>query len=299
VTTTPAKPQTPPQTLIDYLQATTEHFRKHGIDSPRLEAEMLLAHVLGVPRIQLYVRFEQPLKQDEVDRFRELVKRRGRHEPVQYILGRREFWSLDLAVERGVLIPRPDTEVLVEEALAWLEERKLEAPAIAEVGVGSGAIAISLLSEVAGARVVAGDIAETPIAVARRNAEAHGVAERLTLVLGDGLTALSTHGPFDLVVSNPPYIREEDLRRLPPHIKNWEPPEALVSGADGLDCIREIIAALGPATLNAGGALMLEIGDERQADVLTGLLAPRFAAVRVRKDYGGLVRAMIATGFVA
>lgn len=292
MTTTPARPQT----LIDYLQATTEHFRKHGIDSPRLEAEMLLAHVLGVPRIQLYVRFEQPLKPDEIDRFRELVKRRGRHEPVQYILGKREFWSLDLAVERGVLIPRPDTEVLVEEALAWLKEKS--EPNIAEVGVGSGAIAISILSEVKGARVVAGDIAETPLAVAKKNAETHGVAERLTLVRGDGLDALASHGPFDLVVSNPPYIREEDMRRLPPHIKNWEPPEALVSGADGLDCIRGILAALGPATLVVGGALMLEIGDERQAEVLTGMLAPRFGAVRVRKDYGGLVRAMIATGFV-
>lgn len=295
--TTPARPQT----LIDYLQATTEHFKKYGIDSPRLEAEMLLAHVLGVPRIQLYVRFEQPLKPDEVDRFRELVKRRGRHEPVQYILGKREFWSLDLAVERGVLIPRPDTEVLVEEALAWLKERGSAAqnpPKIAEVGVGSGAIAISILSEVKSATVVAGDIAETPVAVAKKNAEAHGVAERLTVVHGDGLLALAGHGPFDLVVSNPPYIREEDMRRLPPHIKNWEPPEALVSGVDGLDCIRGIIAALGPETLGVGGALMLEIGDERQADVLTGMLAPRFSLVRVRKDYGGLVRAMIATGFV-
>lgn len=287
-----------PQTLIDYLQATTEHFRKHGIDSPRLEAEMLLAHVLGIPRIQLYVRFEQPLKPDEIDRFRELVKRRGRHEPVQYILGKREFWSLEFAVERGVLIPRPDTEVLVEEALAWVKETGKTSPKIAEVGVGSGAIAISILSEVEGATVVAGDIAETPLVVAKKNAATHGVADRLTLVHGDGLAALSAHGPFDLVVSNPPYIREEDMRRLPPHIKNWEPPEALVSGADGLDCIRGILAALGPATLVVGGALMLEIGDERQAEVLVGMLAPRFSAVRVRKDYGGLVRAMIATGFV-
>jgi release factor glutamine methyltransferase len=294
VTTTPTRPQT----LIDYLQATTELFRKHGIDSPRLEAEMLLAHVLGIPRIQLYVRFEQPLKPDEIDRFRELVKRRGRHEPVQYILGKREFWSLELAVERGVLIPRPDTEVLVEEALAWLKEQGKAEPKIAEVGVGSGAIAISLLSEVKGATVVAGDIAEVPLVVAKKNAETHGVAERLTLVRGDGLSALSGHGPFDLVVSNPPYIREEDMRRLPPHIKSWEPPEALVSGADGLDCIRGILAALGPETLVAGGALMLEIGDERQAEVLVGMLAPRFSSVRVRKDYGGLVRAMIATGFV-
>lgn len=289
--------QARPQTLIDYLQATTEHFRKHGIDSPRLEAEMLLAHVLGIPRIQLYVRFEQPLKPDEIDRFRELVKRRGRHEPVQYILGKREFWSLELAVERGVLIPRPDTEVLIEEALAWVKETGKTAPKIAEVGVGSGAIAISLLSEVEGATVVAGDIAETPLVVAKKNAETHGVAARLTLVRGDGLAALASHGPFELVVSNPPYIREEDMRRLPPHIKNWEPPEALVSGADGLDCIRGILAALGPATLVVGGALMLEIGDERQAEVLTGMLAPRFSSVRVRKDYGGLVRAMIATGF--
>lgn len=291
MTTTPARPQT----ILDYLTATTEHFRKHGIDAPRLEAEMLLAHVLGIARIQLYVRFEQPLKQSEVDAFREMVKRRGRHEPVQYILGKREFWSLDFAVEQGVLIPRPDTEVLIEETLALL--KSAAAPKVAEVGVGSGAIAISLLSELAGATVVASDIAEVPLRVAQKNAETHKVHDRLTLVAGSGLAALKSHGPFDLVVSNPPYIRAADMRSLAPHIRQWEPAEALVSGEDGLDCIREILGALSPATLVAGGAMILEIGDERQAQTLTEVMTPKFEFVRVRKDYGGLVRAMVATGY--
>lgn len=284
-----------PRTLLDYLQTTTKYFRDNGVEAPRLEAEMLLAHVLGIPRIQLYVRFEQPLGEAEVAAYRELVKRRRQHEPVQYILGRREFWSLDFQVERGVLIPRADTEVLVEEALAIL--KGVAAPRIGEVGVGSGAISVSLLKELEAASGWACDIAEVPLAVAGRNAAAHGVARRLTLVHGDGVAAIAPGGPFDLLVSNPPYVREADVRRLPPHIKSWEPMEALVSGADGLDCLRAIAAGLSEAVVKTGGAVVLEIGDEPQAREVSAWLAPRFEAVRVRKDYAGGERAVVATGF--
>jgi release factor glutamine methyltransferase len=283
------------KTILEILTLTTELFKKHKIDSPRLEAEMLLAEVLKVPRIQLYVRFDQPLKAAEVDAYRELVRRRGRHEPVQYILGRREFWSLDLQVEKGVLIPRPDTECLVEEALAFA---KLRPPTrIAEVGVGSGAISIALATELPEVLVFACDIAEVPLRVAQQNAETHKVADRLTLVHGAGLQALAAHGPFDLIVSNPPYIRRDDYERLPLHIRAWEPAEALVSGDDGLDCIRSLLADLTPAFLTLGGAFFLEIGDSEQALALSARLAPQFEAVRVRKDYTGLDRVVVALGF--
>lgn len=285
----------PSRTVLELLTLTTEHFKRNKVDAPRLEAELLLAHVLKIPRIQLYVRFDQPLKPEEVDAFRELVRRRGRHEPVHYILGRREFWSLELHVERGVLIPRPDTECLVEEALALSKAHPLTRAA--EVGVGSGAIAIALLTELPGLTVHASDIAETPLRVARVNAERHRVAERLHLAHGAGLAPLAAAGPFDLIVSNPPYIRRADYSRLEPHIREWEPAEALVSGDDGLDCIRALLAELGPATLAPGGALLLEIGDADQANILSARLAPTFSEVRVRKDYAGHERVVVALGY--
>jgi len=157
------------KTVLQLITVTTQLFAKHNVDSPRLEAELLLAHVLGVERIQLYVRFDQPLAEVEIARFRELVKRRGRHEPVHYILGHREFWSIDLQVERGVLIPRPDTECLVEEAVAHCRAHP-DATLVADVGTGSGAIAIALAKELPTLTVVAGDLAEVPLRGAADNA---------------------------------------------------------------------------------------------------------------------------------
>jgi release factor glutamine methyltransferase len=292
----PATPAAPPtRTVLELLTLTTEFFKRNKVEGPRLEAELLLAHVLRIPRIQLYVRFDQPLEPDEVDAFRELVRRRGRHEPVHYILGRREFWSLELHVERGVLIPRPDTECLVEEALALSAVHPHTRAA--EVGIGSGAIAVALLTELPGLTVHASDIAETPLRVSRLNAERHRVADRLHLVQGAGLGPLADAGPFDLVVSNPPYIRRADYDRLEPHIREWEPAEALVSGDDGLDCIRALLAELSPKTLAPGGALLLEIGDAEQAAFIAARLTPTFAEVRVRKDYAGHERVVVARGY--
>jgi len=295
----PAEVARPKHTVLDLLDKTTQLFRKNNLESPRLEAEMLLAHVLGVPRIQLYVRFDQPVSPAEVDAYRAFVQRRGRHEPVHYILGHREFWSLDLDVERGVLIPRPDTECLVEEAVALAP--KLTRPdhplVIADLGTGTGAVAIALATELEHARVFAGDLAETPVRVATANASKHGVAQRVTVVHGQGLLPLveAAGAPFDLIVSNPPYITEAEFPNLDRHIREWEPREALVAGADGLDVYRAIVSELGQA-LREGGALALEIGDT-QAVSVSALVSSRFAETKVRRDYAGLPRVVVATGF--
>jgi len=292
----PQAPPARPRTVIELIGATTELFRKHRVESPRLEAELLLASVLGIERIQLYVRFDQPLAEDEVARYRELVKRRGRHEPVHYILGRREFWSLDLAVERGVLIPRPDTECLVEEVLAHLGPTP-PALRVADVGTGSGAIAIALAKERPTLDVWAGDLAEIPVRVAAENARRHGVEGRVHVVRADLLAGLAAAagGPFDLVASNPPYVSEDELATLEPHVRESEPREALVGGADGLEVIRRLVGELDRG-LVPGGALFIEIGSE-QGEAVRALVAPRFEEVRVRRDYAALDRVVVAVKF--
>jgi len=291
-------------TVLSILQWTTGFFEKQGIDSPRLDAEHLLAHMLGLERIQLYVQFERPLDPSERQVFRELVKRRAAGEPVQYIVGEWEFWSLPFAVRPGVLIPRGDTEVLVEEALGIarsLAGDDGQGLRIGDVGTGSGAIAVALAHELSGATVWADDIADVPLAVAPQNAEANGVSERVTILRGAGLSPLlraSGGGPLDLVCSNPPYIRAADHAGLMREVRDWEPAEALVSGADGLDVIRRLVDEVAhPGALRPDGAVLLEIGDAEQADTVAGWLGARgFTGVRVRDDYGGRPRVVIARG---
>ncbi|TNF24101.1 MAG: peptide chain release factor N(5)-glutamine methyltransferase [Deltaproteobacteria bacterium] len=289
-------------TVLDILKWTTGFFEKLGIDSPRLTAELLLAHVLGLARIQLYVQFERPLDPIERQTYRELVKRRAAGEPVQYILGDQEFWSLSFVVRPGVLVPRADTEVLVEEAVAIARElagREGEGLRIADVGTGSGAIAVALAHELPAAALWADDIADVPLEVAPQNAAAAGVGERVTVLRGAGLTPLlSAAGPFDVVCSNPPYIRAGDLAGLMREVRDWEPLEALVSGADGLDVLRVLVDEVTrPGALRPDGAVLFEIGDGPQAETVGGWLAARgFTGVRVRKDYGGRPRVVIARG---
>ena len=296
-------------TLLQILKWTTGFFEKQGIGSPRLDAELLLAHVLGLERIQLYVQFDRPLVPAERHAYRELVKRRASGEPVQYILGTQEFWSIAFAVRRGVLVPRPDTEVLVEEALAiarTLAGQAGDGLRIADVGTGTGAIAVAIASELPGAAVWAGDIAAVPLALAPENARTAGVGDRVTVCPGAGLAPLvvaAGGGPFDLVCSNPPYIREGELAGLMREVRDWEPREALAAGADGLDVLRILVDEVArPGALRPDGAVLFEIGDGAQADVVGAWLTARgLRGVRVRNDYAGRPRVVIARGpgFVA
>ncbi len=248
-------------TVLDLIDWTKGYFADKGIDSPRLDAELLLARVLGLDRMGLYLNFDRPLTQAELDAFRELVKQRGRRVPVKYLLGVCEFMSLEFEVGPGVLIPRPESEHLVERAAAILRERDCGEAALAyDVGAGTGCLAVALAEAAPGARVIASDISEEALAFARRNIERRGLADRVLLRRGDLLDAFASDEPADVILSNPPYVAESEWAGLQPEIVRYEPRVALVAGEDGLDCIRRLIADA-PARLKPGGTLLCEIGD--------------------------------------
>jgi release factor glutamine methyltransferase len=274
-------------TILEVLQWTTARFQERGLPSPRLDAELLAAHAFGLNRVQLYTQFDRPLLPPELAALRELVKRRQAGEAVAYLTGHKEFWSLDLVVDARVLIPRPDTETAVDEALERLKERGGEAPArIADVGTGSGAIALALAKTRPEAAVFAVDVSPDALAVARANAER--LALPVTFLEGDLATPLRALEPFDLIVANLPYVRAGDIAGLAVEVRG-EPRLALDGGADGLDLVRRFVAAA-PAVLAPGGALVLEIG-EGQASETAGLCrAAGLEDVRVRADLGGIER---------
>jgi release factor glutamine methyltransferase len=257
----PPAPADAEWTVGRLLTWTTAWLGRQGSESPRLDAEVLLAHVRGCPRIALYTAFDTPVAEAERTTFRELVKRRAAGEPVAYLVGSREFFSLPLAVTAAVLVPRPETEGLVVRALDLCRGR--EDPAaevrIADVGTGSGAIAVAIATRLPVARIVATDLSAAALAVARRNVERHGVGGRVELVECDLLDDPRAGGPFDLVVSNPPYVRDDEFDALPRDVRLHEPRSALVAGPTGA----EVIGRLAPAAaerLVPGGWLLVEIG---------------------------------------
>jgi release factor glutamine methyltransferase len=262
--------------LGDVLRRASEHLDKTS-ETGRLDAELLLAHTLGRHRIELYTDFDRPLRSHELDAYRELVARRARHEPVAYILGEWGFRRLTLNVDRRALIPRPETEIVVERALTHL--RGVEQPAVLDVGTGTGAIALAIADEHPGARVTGTDVSNDALALARENAARTGLT--LELEPHDLFDELPD-GPWDLVVSNPPYVDPDDRATLQPEVRDWEPPEALFG--------REAVAAVAggaAAVLADGGALVLEVGDG-QASATTELLsALGYVDVRATPDLAG------------
>jgi len=273
-------------TVLDVVRWTTARFAERGLGTPRLDAELLVAHVLSMPRLQLYVQFERVMTPEELAALRDMIKRRQAGESIAYLTGRKEFWKFELHVDARVLVPRPDTETLVEEALARLRAPG-DAPArIADVGTGSGALAITLAKVRAGATVFAVDVSPGALEVARANAERLGAA--VTFVEGDLGAPLAVHAPFTLIVANLPYIPTAEIASLPADVRT-EPALALDGGADGLDLVRRLVAEAS-GLLAAGGALALEIGDG-QAEPTRGLLqAARFTDVQIRKDLAGIER---------
>jgi release factor glutamine methyltransferase len=279
-------------TILDVIKWTTARFEGRGIETPRLDAEILTAHTLGVSRVQLYVQFERMLTPDELGVMRELVKRRQAGQSVAYVIGKKEFWGLELAVDRRVLVPRPDTETLVDESLARVGRAPPAAaaegpgPRIADVGTGSGAIAVTLARARPDATVLATDISADALEVARANAQRHAVA--ITFLEGDLGAPLGPHAPFDLIVANLPYIRSDEIPALPPEVRA-EPALALDGGADGLALVRALIAQA-PALLSPGGALALEVGAGQARETAGLLQAAGFADLRVRRDLGEIER---------
>jgi release factor glutamine methyltransferase len=273
------------------LRRTTQDLTACGSPSPRLDAEVLLMQFLKTDRLQLCAHSEKNLTETEVAGYSQWVARRRRGEPVAYIVGEKEFWSLIFQVNPEVLIPRPETECLIEEVTGCLG-RGTDEPRIIDIGTGSGVIGVVLAREIPAARVVATDISEGALEVARRNAIRHGVADRMEFLLGDLYAAAA--GTFDIVVSNPPYIPDDAYLLLPEGIRAFEPRQALIAGPDGAAFHRRIIRE-GANRLKAGGWFFLEIGDG-QKGLVEALFreAGFYATIGFRRDYGGIERVAVA-----
>jgi release factor glutamine methyltransferase len=264
-------------TIGDVLRRSTDHLAGRGTADPRLHAERLVAHALGMERVELYMHLDRPLSSAELDDARALVARRATGEPLQYVLGEWGFRRLTLRVDRRALIPRPETETVVERCLALLDDA--EAPRVLDVGTGSGAIALAIAAECPGARVTAIDVSEDALALARENASHTGIA--VELLRHDLFTGLPGDG-WDLVVSNPPYVRDDELASLARDVVDWEPDVALVDRGQTEALVRDAARAL-----RRGGALVLEAHEQGAARVAALLAAQGYADVRVTSDLAG------------
>jgi release factor glutamine methyltransferase len=282
-------------TIGRLLQWTADYLKQHGSESPRLEAEVLLAHARKCQRIELYTSFADPADDELRTRFRELVRRRAEGMPVAYLVGHREFYSLDFRVTPDVLIPRPETEFLVLTALDRMKERSADAPiAVADVGTGSGIVAICIARQSARAKVTAIDISPAALAVARDNAQRQGVAERVEFIEGDLFAGVPATQAFDLVVSNPPYISTAEMAELPREVRAYEPELALAAGDSGTSVIERLIPQAAER-LNTGGSILLEISPMLQQRVELLLAADkRLELGATVKDLAGLPRVVQA-----
>ncbi|MBU6399805.1 MAG: peptide chain release factor N(5)-glutamine methyltransferase [Verrucomicrobia bacterium] len=284
-------------TVLEVIQRSAEYLAKRGVDSPRLQAELLLAHVLRIPRLELYLRFERVLSNAELQALRDLVKRRGARIPLQHLLGSVSFCGLALAVNPSVLIPRPETELLAEQAWRFLARLTAEtgaAPAALDFGTGSGCLAITLAVNCPGVRVTALDLSLEALAVARLNASSQGVSDQLDFLHGDGFAALPEGRQFNLIVTNPPYIPRAEIARLQPEVRDHDPRLALDGGEDGLDFFRRL-AAEAPRFLRPDGRLLAEFGDG-QAERVAGLFAGGcWKLDRVEPDLTGRPRFLLAS----
>jgi len=280
-------------TVLETIQRSAEFLARKGVESPRLNAELLLAHVLGMPRMQLYLNFERALTAAEVEAMRHAVQRRGHREPVQHIIGTTSFCGLELAVNRHVLIPRPETELLAECGWKYLAGVPPAAATALDWGTGCGCLAIALAAHCPAARVLAVDISPEALEVARQNVARHALAARVQLALGDGFAAVPRQMRFALIVSNPPYIPSAEIQTLAPEVRQFDPPAALDGGPDGLEFIRRLASQAGEF-LSAEGRLMMEFGDG-QADAAAQLFsAPPWTIEAIRTDDNHRPRFIVA-----
>ena len=279
-------------TVLELLRWTTDHFASKGIDTARLDAEILLAHALGTTRMQLYVDFEKPVLPDERAAFRELVRQRaGERIPVSLLLGEKEFWSLSFRVTNEVLTPRPDTETIVQGALDRLPDAD-GAWRVADIGTGSGAIALAIASERPNSHVLATDISEPALKVAASNAELLQLKERVRFEQGSLFEALEGEEPFDLLVSNPPYLARSEAESLPPELAH-EPEVALFGGEDGFEVLRPLVAGA-REVLKPGGHLLVEL-DPKQAEAVAAQCGEAgFSETVALRDLAGSIRVIAA-----
>lgn len=277
-------------TVLEAIQRSSEFLARKGVESSRLNAELLLAEVLKIPRMRLYLDFERPLGQTDVDALRALVVRRSRREPLQHILGQASFCGLDFKVTGDVLVPRPETELLAERAwefLAHVDGR----PLVLDYGTGSGCLAVTLAVRVSSARITAVDISAAALGIARENARAHGVEGRIDFVEDDGLKQL-TPG-FTLIIGNPPYIPSGEIAELAPEVKDFDPHLALDGGDDGLEHYRRL-ALRARECLAPGGKIMLEFGDGQGPDIKQIFQEQNWVVEALVEDYNRKPRIIVA-----
>jgi len=278
------------------LKLAASFLEKHGVQDPRLDSELLLGKILNLSRVEIYTDFFHPLTPFEIDKYRKFIDARAKGKPVAYILGEKPFRNLNLKVNQDVLIPRPETELVVEKAIGLAGSLGKKLIKLVDLGTGSGAIALSIAQEVPGAFVFALDVSEKAIRVAKGNAEIHGLQDKIEFVCGDLFEGLSDNlkNDIDVIVSNPPYIPSEKISKLQREIRDFEPLLALDGGDDGLDEGRRIVAK-SPYFLREGGYLVLEIG-EGQAGPITRLLndSGSFDEIEVSKDYANIERVVVA-----
>ena len=318
-------------TVLEAIQKSADFLAKKGVESPRLQAELLLAHLLKLPRMKLYLNFERTLMPVETDALREFVKRRGLREPLQHIIGSTSFCGFEIAVNRHALVPRPETELLAE--LGWQFLNQLSEGRVPRVpiqndgdscnsslraldfGTGSGCIAIALAAKCPDAKITATDISADALALAKENAARNQVTERIEFLPGDGFAAFQSEGrvprvpnqndgdscnsslqkirEFDLVISNPPYISSAEITTLQPEVRNFDPRAALDGGTDGLDFYRKLAAEAKPF-LKPDGKIMLEFGDGQTEAVKNIFEAQKWIVEAVKEDYSQRERILIA-----
>jgi release factor glutamine methyltransferase len=280
-------------TVLEAIQKSTEFLAKKGVESPRLQTELLLAHLLRMPRMKLYLNFERALSPAETDSLRELIKRRGQREPLQHITGSTSFCGHEIIVSRHALIPRPETELLAELGWKFLIARHSPLVTALDFGTGTGCIAIAIAAKCPDAKITALDVSAEALALAKQNAAQNQVAERIEFVHGDGFAALAPGTQFDLLISNPPYIASAEIETLEPEVKDFDPRGALDGGADGLDFYRRLAKEAKPS-LKPDGKIMLEFGDG-QADAIKKIFEDeKWIVEAVQADYSQRARILVA-----
>lgn len=280
-------------TVLEVIQKSADFLAKKGVDSPRLQTELLLAHVLQMPRMKLYLNFERQLSDPELDSLRKLVQRRGQREPLQHLVGTTSFCGQEIAVNRHVLIPRPETELLAEAGWEFLSTLNPQPSTALDFGTGSGCIAIAVAAKCPTALLVAMDVSPEALSTAQQNAAKNNVSDRIEFRQGDGFAALKAGEQFDLILSNPPYIASAEIETLQPEVRDHDPRSALDGGADGLDFYRRLAAESGPF-LKPQGKIMLEFGEGQAGEIGAIFAAHGWTVAAIRADYTQRQRFLIA-----
>jgi release factor glutamine methyltransferase len=279
-------------TVLEAIQKSSEFLAKRGVESPRLQTELLLALLLKMPRMKLYLNFDHALTDTETDALRELVKRRGQREPLQHITGSVSFCGFEITVNRNALVPRPETEILAESGWQYLSS--LNSPTAVDLGTGTGCIAIALAAKSPNAKIIALDISPGALTLAKENAAKNNVTGCVSFLQSDGFAALPKDTQFDLVISNPPYIPTAEIETLQPEVKDFDPRGALDGGADGLDFYR-MLAVKAKPFLKPGGKIMLEFGDGQAPAIREIFENEKWIVEAVKDDYSQRARILITS----